>query len=784
MSQQQVKKQRSFFDSIQTRLALTFIGLATIPLILIGSVLGYRNFQTQRQEAIDTQQARGDQIATEIETIVEKLELNLSFLVEVRRLPELTTDEQEQLLRETRFFETSFDELILLDANGQVTQRVSRFGGSSVDDLSAEDKFNIPATQRTTYYGAIEFDPNTGEPLMTIAVPIEARDQFLGVLVAETRIKAIQDVIVRLEINDSEDIFIVDNQSRVIAHRDLTRVLNGETFSPPSEAGITTGLSDESVVLTTTSITLNEQHLIVVTEKTTSEALADSINNVLIVAGITVLALLIAAALGVGAVQQIVRPITNLARTASLIESGDLSQQVEVNSRDEIGDLGRSFNSMTTQLRQTVENLEQIVEARTLDLQLAVEMSRQISTQLDPDKLVNELVNMTKQSFNLYGVHVFLLDEETQQLNLRAGVGEYSDGKEPAETFLTLDAQPSLIAETARSGKIINIGDVTQSKDYLAIKNLPDIRSEMTVPIVRGDKLYGVLDLCAREVDKFQENDERVMSIFARNVAVAFENGRLFVEARAAREEAEKASKIKSEFLANMSHELRTPLNAILNFTEFVADGVLGEVNDKQIETLQKAISSGEHLLSLINDILDLTKIEVGMMELFIQDVDLNQQLESVLGTIKGLVKNKPDVTLTSEIEANLPILQGDKRRLRQVFLNLLSNAVKFTPKGTIELKTYTEDGQIIAYIKDSGIGIASEDLELVFESFRQAEKSLTATAGTGLGLPISKHFVEAHGGKIWLESTPNVGTTFYVALPIQVPQVIAPADISVSTKD
>ena len=779
MSQTEKHNRRSFFNSIRTRLTLTFIGLATVPLLLIGIVLGYRSFQTQQQEAIDTQQARGDQIATEIETIVEKLELNLRFLVEVRRITEVPTEEQRSLLQETRFFETAFDELILLSPDGQVLQSVSRFGGSSLEDYTNQAVFTAPLQERTTYYSPIEFDVNTGEPLMTIAIPISRRGEFQGVLVAETRVKAIQDVIIALDIADGEDIYIVDSQSRIVAHRDLTKVLNEDTFDVPNKAGIATGLGGENVVLATAKITLNDQELIVVTEKSTSEALADSINNVLIVVAITLFAVAVAAALGFGAVQQIVRPITQLASTAQKIEEGDLEQRVDVKSADEIGDLARSFNSMTNQLRQTVQNLEQIVEDRTLDLQLAVEMSRQISTQLDPAKLVNELVNMTKQSFNLYGVHVFLLDEEHQQLVLRAGAGDYTDGQLPTETVLDMNAKPSLIAETARSKQIVNVKDVRHSQDYLAISNLPEVRSEMGVPIVRGDRLYGVLDLCSQEADRFQENDERVMSIFARNVAVAFENGQLFAEARVAREDAEKANRIKSQFLANMSHELRTPLNAILNFTEFVADGVLGEVNEKQIETLQKAISSGEHLLSLINDILDLTKIEVGMMELFIQDVDLNKTLESVLATTKGLVKNKPEVTLESEIEENLPVLQGDKRRLRQVFLNLLSNAVKFTPKGTIKLKAYTENEEIVVYIKDSGIGIAPEDLQMVFESFRQAEKALSAAAGTGLGLPISQHFVEAHGGRIWLESEVNVGSTFYVALPIQAPANIATADTS-----
>ncbi|HRF95800.1 MAG TPA: HAMP domain-containing sensor histidine kinase, partial [Aggregatilineales bacterium] len=220
-------------------------------------------------------------------------------------------------------------------------------------------------------------------------------------------------------------------------------------------------------------------------------------------------------------------------------------------------------------------------------------------------------------------------------------------------------------------------------------------------------------------------------------------------------------------FLANMSHELRTPLNAILNFTEFVMDGDLGDVNDEQQETLQKVVSSGEHLLSLINDILDITKIEVGMLELFIEDVDINQSLKAVISTGKGLVKDKP-IELLIDVEQNLPIISGDRRRLHQVFLNLLSNAVKFTPNGSVVLHAHREEDGVHISVKDSGVGIAPKDHPKVFERFKQTESGLRSAGGTGLGLPISKHFVEAHGGRIWFESDLGQGSTFHVLLPLK----------------
>jgi signal transduction histidine kinase len=242
---------------------------------------------------------------------------------------------------------------------------------------------------------------------------------------------------------------------------------------------------------------------------------------------------------------------------------------------------------------------------------------------------------------------------------------------------------------------------------------------------------------------------------------------RMNVELVEARNIAENADRIKSEFLAHMSHELRTPLNAILNFSAFVADGLMGEVNEEQVDTLQKVMDSGNHLLSLINDILDISKIEAGMMNLFVEEVDLNAMLRGTFSTAKGLVKDTP-VELVAEIDDDLPLIMGDKRRIRQIFLNLVSNAVKFTPEGQIVIQAHQKNGEIHIAVIDSGIGIALEDQPMVFQAFRQAQHDLRNITGTGLGLPICKHFVEAHGGKLWLESEVGVGSTFFITLPIE----------------
>ncbi len=407
------------------------------------------------------------------------------------------------------------------------------------------------------------------------------------------------------------------------------------------------------------------------------------------------------------------------------------------------------------------------MNARTRDLQIAADVSRQITTVLDIDRLLQQVVSLAATSYDLYASFVFLPVEEGKRLVQAAGADAAGQvvilsGFEG----LLINAQPSIVALAARTHETVTVNNTSDSPLYLPWDGLPETRSEVAIPLVLGSRLLGVFDLQARRPHRFEDEDLRILTSLAEQIAIAVRNAQLFSEAQIARDAAEQANQVKSQFLANMSHELRTPLNAILNFTGFVADGVLGPVNDKQADSLNKVVNSSQHLLSLINDILDLTKIEVGMMDLFIQDVDMNGALESSIATAKGLVKDKP-ITLVTDIQKDLPVIMGDRRRIRQVMLNLISNAVKFTPAGTVTIAARREGSAVLITVRDTGIGIPDDQRQLVFESFKQAKHDLSDTPGTGLGMPISKAFVEAHGGRIWFESEVGAGTTFYVTFPV-----------------
>lgn len=246
---------------------------------------------------------------------------------------------------------------------------------------------------------------------------------------------------------------------------------------------------------------------------------------------------------------------------------------------------------------------------------------------------------------------------------------------------------------------------------------------------------------------------------------------RLYQEQVAVAEKLRAVDTMKSQFLASMSHELRTPLNAILNFTEFVALGMLGDVNDAQVDALNKSIDSGRHLLSLINDVLDMTKIESGMMKLFIEtDIDLHKEVQPVIATAQTLLADKPEVRLVQDIDTDLPILSGDRRRIRQVLLNLVSNAVKFTEQGSITLAIKNRPDAVLFAVIDTGPGINLAEQPMIFEPFQQTETGIRHAGGTGLGLPISKRLVEAHGGRLWVESHVGEGAAFYFTIPLNSP--------------
>jgi signal transduction histidine kinase len=287
------------------------------------------------------------------------------------------------------------------------------------------------------------------------------------------------------------------------------------------------------------------------------------------------------------------------------------------------------------------------------------------------------------------------------------------------------------------------------------------------VPLLREGSPIGVIVVRRTEVRPFAESEMRLLMTFADQAVIAIENVRLFKELEVANRELAAASQHKSEFLANMSHELRTPLNAIIGFSEVLSERMFGDLNEKQEEYLKDIYASGTHLLSLINDILDLSKIEAGRMELELTDFHLPTALDSALTLVRERAGRRA-IALHTNIDGQLGEIRADERKIRQVVLNLLSNAIKFTPEGgRIDVAAVQRDASVEVSVSDTGVGIASEDQEAVFEEFRQVGTADRKAEGTGLGLTLCRKFIELHGGRIWAKSQVGVGSTFTFTIPV-----------------
>jgi signal transduction histidine kinase len=316
---------------------------------------------------------------------------------------------------------------------------------------------------------------------------------------------------------------------------------------------------------------------------------------------------------------------------------------------------------------------------------------------------------------------------------------------------------------------VVHVPDVLSDFDYPQdVAGSTGWRSFLSVPMLRKGQAIGAVTVVRTEPGPFSDRQIELLKTFADQAVIAIENVRLFKELEAANRELSAASQHKSEFLANMSHELRTPLNAIIGFSEVLSERMFGDLNEKQDEYLKDIHASGQHLLSLINDILDLSKIEAGRMELELSDFHLPTALDSALTLVRERAGRR-GIALHLSIDERLGQMRGDERKIRQVLLNLLSNAIKFTPEGgRIEVAAAPRDGAVEVSVTDTGVGIAPEDQEAVFEEFRQVGTADKKVEGTGLGLTLCRKFVELHGGTIWVKSQWGQGSTFTFTVPIR----------------
>ncbi|HEX9275119.1 MAG TPA: GAF domain-containing protein [Casimicrobiaceae bacterium] len=418
------------------------------------------------------------------------------------------------------------------------------------------------------------------------------------------------------------------------------------------------------------------------------------------------------------------------------------------------------------------------LEARTTQLTRSVgelkalgEVGQAVSSTLDLETVLCTIVSRATTLAGMDGGAIYEYDETRQQFYLHA------TDKLPEELVETLRAAPipkgeGALGRMAVTGEPIQIRDIADEARYQSrLKQMLirlGYRSLLAVPLLREDHLLGGLVVNRKSAGEFTTQVIDLLKTFATQSALAIQNARLFREIEEKSRELETASRHKSEFLANMSHELRTPLNAIIGFSEVLSERMFGDINEKQAEYLRDILESGQHLLSLINDILDLSKIEAGRMELEPADFDLPSAIDNTLSLVRERAHRR-GITLDRTLDERLGMIHADERKVKQVLLNLLSNALKFTPEGgRIHVRADVHQGDAEISVTDTGIGISPEDQAAVFEEFRQVGAAAKKVEGTGLGLAISRKFIELHGGSIRVESQSGKGSTFTFTLPLR----------------
>lgn len=506
--------------------------------------------------------------------------------------------------------------------------------------------------------------------------------------------------------------------------------------------------------------------------------------TLVIIAGISVTSVFITR-------RYISRPLLELQNSATAIAQGDLEAFIDTSSSDEIGSLAKDLDVMRDSIKQLFgelsdskdkleeysRTLEQKVEVRTQELARSVEelkalgeVSQAVSSTLDLQKVLATIVAHAAELSGTESGAIYEFDEPSEEFQLRA------THRMSEELIQAIREGGVKLGETALGWAGVNreavqIPDILEEPTYPTseIMKREGFRALLAVPLLREDRLIGGLVVRRRAPGQFQKETVDLLQTFATQSALAIQNARLFREIEAKGRELEIASKHKSDFLANMSHELRTPLNAILGYTELILDKIYGDVPENIQEVLERVEKNGRHLLGLINDVLDLSKIEAGQLVLSLDDYSMKEVVHTIFTSVESLAAEK-NLELQVSVAPEVAQGKGDHQRISQVFLNLVGNAIKFTEAGEVRVEATASDDTFVISVSDTGPGLSEADQQMIFEEFHQVDGSSTRKkGGTGLGLSIAKRIVEMHGGRIWVESTEGKGSTFWFTLPVRV---------------
>ena len=428
---------------------------------------------------------------------------------------------------------------------------------------------------------------------------------------------------------------------------------------------------------------------------------------------------------------------------------------------------------LAAQVAAALERLQarEALQRRNTYLAASAEIGRLVTSTLDLNTIFTRTVSLIGDRFGFYFAGMYIIDESGFHASLREAKGEAGE-KMKVQKYTVFVGSQTMVGQVTDLGEARVSNNILAEPLYQPNPLLLDTQSQAVIPLRVGERKIGAIDIQSRELNAFSQDDVSVLQSMADQVAIAIDNAASYERSQALIKELQELDQLKSQFLANMSHELRTPLNSIIGFSRVILKGIDGPVTEMQNQDLTAIYNSGQHLLGLINDILDLARIEAGKMELNFEEVKLSEMVNSVLSTAKGLVKEKP-IHLVSKVPPDMPTVRGDTMRVRQVLINLLSNASKFTDEGSITVETLVQTGpngkpEALINVIDTGPGITPEGQAKLFKAFSQVDGSATRkSGGSGLGLSICANLVQLHGGRISVSSEEGKGSTFWFTLPL-----------------
>jgi signal transduction histidine kinase len=767
---------------------LLILALVCGALLISGGIGIYFSYQENKVALSSVQREKALGAAARIEDFVAQIERQLRVTQGITGLmpPGAESLEQRRLeLHRLGRILPEVTDIAQIDAKGRELVMTSRLGMEST--ASGSDRSHEPAFKEAkpdaTWFGPVYFRKET-EPYMQIAMRSRG-----GVLtVADVNLKFMWDVVTRIRIGKKGKAYVIDGTGHLVADPDIGLVLRKTdlaqlpqvTYALRKDAQDSLALMAQDAAGTavlTAYASIDSLGWKVFVEQPATEVY-ETLNAAIVrTASLIAAGLLLSALVALWLARSMVHPIRTLQQGAARIGAGELDQKIEVRTGDELQALAEQFNRMAAQLQESYAGLERKVEKRTAELKETLDQQTATSEIL---KVISGTITDTRPVFEAI-VQSCLKLFEGSRVTIGLESGGFFDVKARATAIgasgeaidkVRID-RGSAVGRCIMESKAVHIADTeAASAEFPRSQELGTARgyrSVMCVPLLRERKAIGGLVVIRPEAGAFTEKEISLLSTFADQAVIAIENVRLFREIQEKSAQLEVANKHKSDFLANMSHELRTPLNAIIGFSEVLSERMFGELNEKQADYLKDIHESGKHLLSLINDILDLSKIEAGRMELEPSEFELPQALQNALTLIRERAQ-RHGIALGLQIDPGLGTIRADERKFKQIALNLLSNAVKFTPDGgRVDVSAKRNGASIEVAVSDTGIGIAPEDQAAVFEEFKQVGRDYTRKAeGTGLGLALTKRFVELHGGTIRLASSPGKGSTFTFTIPVR----------------